>query len=123
MNESYSGDPTVSPADWMQYGKCRGGDASTFFPSTGEGVLVAQAICRTCPVTEPCLEYALTEHITCGVWGGVSERGRRVLARKRRTAGLDPEHVGENAPARSTPAMAWDADENTARIEATTQRD
>jgi WhiB family redox-sensing transcriptional regulator len=48
------------------------------------GVLVAQRICAECPVSEPCLEYALEHHIDHGVWGGASERERRRILRRRR---------------------------------------
>ena len=27
-------------------------------------------ICRTCPVKQPCLNYAITHQLTDGVWGG-----------------------------------------------------
>ncbi len=69
---------------WMMEGKCRDHPANTFFPSDGVGVAVARRICANCPVKEPCLEYALDNHIDHGVWGGTSERGRRVIVRQRR---------------------------------------
>ena len=69
---------------WMMEGKCREHPANTFFPSDGVGVAVARRICATCPVKEPCLEYALDNHIEHGVWGGTSERGRRLIVRQRR---------------------------------------
>lgn len=68
----------------MTEGKCREHPANTFFPSDGVGVAVARRICATCPVKEPCLEYALDHHIEHGVWGGTSERGRRLIVRQRR---------------------------------------
>ena len=39
---------------------------------------------KTCPVTEPCLEYALEHRIDHGVWGGASERERRRILKRRR---------------------------------------
>jgi len=74
--------------DWMARGKCRDVHPSVFFPSDGVGVEVAQRICAGCPVTGPCLEYALANHIDHGVWGGASERERRRIARSRRLAVL-----------------------------------
>jgi WhiB family redox-sensing transcriptional regulator len=70
--------------EWMQHGLCRQLAPSTFFPSDGVGVEVARRICATCPVQEPCLEYALAERIDHGVWGGASERERRRIAKRRR---------------------------------------
>lgn len=72
----------------MQAGRCAGFDTAMFFPSDGVGVLQAIQICRTCIVQERCLDYALENGITIGVWGGVSERGRQKLRRSaRRGAG------------------------------------
>ena len=70
--------------DWMAEGKCRAVPPETFFPSDGVGVEVARRICATCSMREPCLEYALRNHIDHGVWGGTSERERRRIARRRR---------------------------------------
>ena len=70
---------------WMMEGACREHPAETFFPSDGVGVAVARRICADCPVKAPCLDYALDNRIEHGVWGGTSERGRRLMARQRRS--------------------------------------
>lgn len=70
--------------EWMARGKCRDVAPAVFFPSDGVGVQVAQKICAECPVTEPCLEYALANRIDHGIWGGCSERERRRILRRRR---------------------------------------
>lgn len=72
--------------EWMANGKCREVPPSIFFPSDGIGVQEAQRICADCPVSETCLEYALANRIDHGVWGGRSERERRRILRRRRTA-------------------------------------
>jgi WhiB family transcriptional regulator, redox-sensing transcriptional regulator len=69
---------------WMAEGLCRDLDPDVFFPSTGAGVVTAQKICRRCPVAEQCLDYALAQRIEFGVWGGISERGRRRILSERR---------------------------------------
>ena len=69
---------------WMAHGNCANHPPTTFFPSDGVGVEVAKRICATCPQQERCLEYALTERIDHGVWGGASERQRRRILRARR---------------------------------------
>lgn len=71
-------------ATWMGQGACRAYPPNTFFPSDGVGVDRARKICAACPVTSECLEYALTNHIDHGVWGGCSERERRRINKRRR---------------------------------------
>jgi WhiB family redox-sensing transcriptional regulator len=71
-------------AEWMADGSCRDYPSALFFPRDGQGVIVAQQICATCPVSTECLRYALDHHIDHGVWGGRSERERRRLARAER---------------------------------------
>lgn len=74
--------------DWMAGGKCRDMDPSLFFPNDGIGVQVAQRICAECSVRSACLEYALTNRVDHGVWGGASERERRRILRQRRLTRL-----------------------------------
>ena len=71
---------------WMQEGHCRFYPPAVFFPSDGNGVVTARAICAECPMKEPCLEYALAQRIDHGVWGGCSERERRRILKRRRQA-------------------------------------
>ena len=70
--------------NWMGRGNCRDEVPARFFPSDGVGVDQARRICATCPVQEPCLEYALEQRIDHGVWGGASERERRRILKRRR---------------------------------------
>jgi WhiB family redox-sensing transcriptional regulator len=76
--------PASEVTAWMAYGNCRNYAPSVFFPSDGVGVDRARKICKTCPVSEPCLEYALEHRIDHGVWGGASERERRRILKRRR---------------------------------------
>jgi WhiB family redox-sensing transcriptional regulator len=71
---------------WMKQSTCANSPADVFFPTDGMGVIVAKAICANCPVTEPCLEYALRNRVEHGVWGGCSERQRRRILKERRQA-------------------------------------
>lgn len=76
-------------AEWMLEARCREMPPAIFFPSDGVGVEVARRICEECPAKEPCLEYAIRNHIDHGVWGGASERERRRIARRRRVEAGD----------------------------------
>ena len=88
-------DPDSETA-WMAEGNCRLHPPSTFFPSDGVGVDRARKICRDCPVSSMCLEYALEQRIDHGVWGGCSERERRrILKRRRQSATVNTGSASE----------------------------
>jgi hypothetical protein len=36
-------------------------------------------VCARCPVWQPCLDYVLSNRITHGIWGGLTDRERRGL--------------------------------------------
>jgi WhiB family transcriptional regulator, redox-sensing transcriptional regulator len=76
----------TTPATWRQYARCLGADPDLFYPpsESDEGALAAKEICATCPVREACLEHAITFREKQGVWGGLDERERRRLIRRRR---------------------------------------
>jgi WhiB family transcriptional regulator, redox-sensing transcriptional regulator len=68
---------TDTKTDWFENAACRGEDINLFFPGTGEIPFTAFAICSRCPVRRECLDYALTNHIQHGVFGGIGPRQRR----------------------------------------------
>ena len=70
--------------EWRKQAACRGSDPNLWHPITGENATAAKAICAQCPVTAQCLEYALTANLYDGVWGGLAERERRAIRRRRR---------------------------------------
>ncbi|MCX4633469.1 MULTISPECIES: WhiB family transcriptional regulator [unclassified Streptomyces] len=45
----------------------------------------AKAVCGGCPVRTECLAHALDQRIEHGVWGGMTDRERRALLRRRPT--------------------------------------
>ena len=71
--------PARFAARWRELAACRGTGLEVFFPSRGESAAPARQVCAACPVRQPCLDYAITNRITHGVWGGLTERERRVL--------------------------------------------
>lgn len=85
----------ANPEPWMTEGSCHalvetlGGRERDrlFFPSPGEPTRQAKAMCFDCPVRQDCLDFAQTNGIRYGIWGGTSERERR---RMRREMALGP---------------------------------
>ena len=71
--------PARFAARWRELAACRGTDLEVFFPGRGESAGPARQACAVCPVRQPCLDYAITNRIAYGVWGGLTERERRVL--------------------------------------------
>lgn len=66
-------------------------DPELWFPEKGgDGGLKAMALCRTCPLQFACLEYAVSEGITYGVWGGTTPNERRRLIASRRRMWRSP---------------------------------
>ncbi len=73
---------------WYLQGACRGLDAATFYPDPDivEDVARALAVCAGCDVRETCLAHALGRRELTGIWGGTTERERRQVLRRRRSA-------------------------------------
>ena len=72
-----------SPGPWAQAGACRG-HADVMFPTRGEPTEPAKALCASCPVLEPCTDWAGTVPASqSGIIAGGSERARRDARRGR----------------------------------------
>ena len=71
---------------WMEKGSCLGMDTDLFFPEKGDNIAVeeAKAICNKCEVKQTCLNWAMTNEIWHGVWGGLSGNQRYMMAKKSR---------------------------------------
>lgn len=72
--------------DWVAQGACRKYDPELFFPvsTVGPGAQdaeLAKAVCRTCPVQNECLRWALRAGEAHGVWGATTPEERRFLRR------------------------------------------
>lgn len=74
----------VEEADWMAEAECRHHLDVDFFPTRGDQLDPAKAICASCSVAFECLEHALDFPEYHGVWGGTSERERERLRRRMR---------------------------------------
>jgi WhiB family redox-sensing transcriptional regulator len=53
-----------------------------FFPASSGEEAEALALCDTCPVRAQCLEYALRNKESYGVWGGTTPEQRRRMRRQ-----------------------------------------
>lgn len=69
--------------DWSA-AACRDSDPELFFP-IGDGaparrhIQRAKAVCARCRVSAQCLEWAVATGVPEGIWGGHTERERRML--------------------------------------------
>ncbi|HLI01552.1 MAG TPA: WhiB family transcriptional regulator [Acidimicrobiales bacterium] len=68
---------------WQRQANCMGVDPDLFFPERGASTREAKEVCRGCVVREECLEFALNNSEKFGIWGGLSERERRRIRRRR----------------------------------------
>lgn len=69
-------------ADWTRFSACADQDPDALFVQ-GKAQRTAKVVCRTCPVVAECLADALDSRIDFGVWGGMTQRERRALLRRR----------------------------------------
>lgn len=75
----------VREMGWVDEALCTEVDiGDLFFVEKGGSTRPAKRICAGCPVREECLDYALEHDEAFGVWGGLSARERRDIARSRR---------------------------------------
>jgi WhiB family redox-sensing transcriptional regulator len=68
--------------EWTTAAACRASDPDSLFVQ-GAAQNRAKAICMGCPVRTECLADSLDNRIEFGVWGGMTERERRALLRRR----------------------------------------
>lgn len=78
--------------DWRHDSVCRDEDPELFFPVGHSGPALlqeeeAKRICLTCPARAACLQYAVDNDITDGVWGGLGELELRWARRQKAKAG------------------------------------
>ncbi|WP_329524736.1 WhiB family transcriptional regulator [Streptomyces sp. NBC_01462] len=73
---------TSAKTDWRENSACGSADADELFADSPRQKR-AKTICMRCPVRTQCLAEALDERIEFGVWGGMTERERRVLLRRK----------------------------------------
>jgi WhiB family redox-sensing transcriptional regulator len=72
----------INMQEWAAAGACRTSDPDSLFVQ-GAAQNRAKAVCLGCPVRTECLADALDHRIEFGVWGGMTERERRALLKRR----------------------------------------
>ncbi len=87
MSASLLADFALSPRprdpSWRARAACSDADPDLFFPPDGGPAGPGCRICARCPVRQECLDYAISNGIVHGTWGGLSERERRALRSRR----------------------------------------
>jgi len=73
--------PLEPAPDWMAPATCAGMATWLWFPERGERPKVALKVSHSCVVQQECAAYGLEERV--GLWGGMSERERRKVRRRR----------------------------------------
>jgi WhiB family transcriptional regulator, redox-sensing transcriptional regulator len=68
--------------DWATLAQCKQSRPDELFVR-GAAQNRAKTMCAGCPVKTECLAEALDNRIEWGVWGGMTERERRAVLRKR----------------------------------------
>jgi WhiB family redox-sensing transcriptional regulator len=79
---------SMAYSSWSELAACRSVDPELFFPVSEIGparhqVATAKAVCGECPVSQLCLDYALSTRQAHGVWGGLTVDERRAAAARR----------------------------------------
>ena len=66
--------------DWRVQSKCREltveQHEKLFFPKAGRSIEKARRYCKTCPVIDECLEFAINNDCW-GIWAGTNQKERR----------------------------------------------
>ncbi len=84
----------IEQLEWQEEALCReynvdlffGGDAAESEMERQAREAHAKAVCQRCPVKEPCLEFAMETSQKYGIWGGMTDKERASLKRRRARA-------------------------------------
>lgn len=85
----YAPDNLPRPAHWSKDAACLDAEPDLFHPEGDAAVVLmetaeAKTWCARCAVREQCLADSLARNEPFGVWGGLDEKERRALLRRRR---------------------------------------
>lgn len=62
--------------EWRTKAACKGVDPNEFFTTEEKRVRVMKQLCDSCPVKSECLQFALTNDIAWGIYGGMTPKER-----------------------------------------------
>src|SRR6478752_3758084 len=85
LSRSDVGTSAMWVEDWASAAACRQTQPDQLFVRGAEQNKAKQ-LCAGCPVRTECLAEALDNQIEWGVWGGMTERERRALLRRKPSA-------------------------------------
>ena len=76
--------------NWRKDALCKGKETSWFYPEpnekgTAKQIREIKAFCRVCPVILNCLDTAIENNETFGVWGGMTPAERSRIRKSRNT--------------------------------------
>ncbi|MCU1588093.1 MAG: transcription factor WhiB [Frankiales bacterium] len=69
--------------DWTSAAACNNNADPDELFVTGAAQNRAKTVCLSCPVRAECLADALDNRVEFGVWGGMTERERRAVLKRR----------------------------------------
>lgn len=96
---------------WWEQAACSGIDVDVFYPLPNDAVTTKQAlqVCGRCPIRVECLQYAIRNRETYGIWGGTTERQRSPVLRGHPTTSRRLRRLGDDgAKARASGWAAQD---------------
>lgn len=93
-NVPLSSDNDIPAKSWFDLASCKG-KTELMFPKQHKDITYiaqARAICKSCPVKKPCLEYALEFPAADmhGVWAGLTSRQLAAEQRRRKIKPIRP---------------------------------
>ena len=70
----FARDPDFIPAGMVP--PCREVDPELFFPVLGDKYEEAREVCQTCPLVQPCGQWAIDTNERFGMWGALTPEER-----------------------------------------------
>jgi WhiB family transcriptional regulator, redox-sensing transcriptional regulator len=71
----------IEELSWQDSALCAQTDPDMFYPETTGEALHSRRVCIQCPVRQACLDKAIADKETYGVWGGTTRDDRYAIRR------------------------------------------